>query len=95
MDMRPSQPNLGARAAQANALGWSKERLQYVPHPATWLNGERWLDEVPGIPTRVDRHPTWALNAGFANIDEAHNERCYQRNAHEFRDGKRIQEAMA
>lgn len=21
--------------------------LEYVPHPATWLNGERWTDELP------------------------------------------------
>jgi hypothetical protein len=19
---------------------------QYIPHPSTWLNGERWLDDV-------------------------------------------------
>jgi hypothetical protein len=41
------------------------------------------------------RHPQWALDAGFANIDEAHNERCYERNAHEFRDGKRIEGTLA
>jgi DNA replication protein DnaC len=21
--------------------------MEYVPHPATWLNGERWEDELP------------------------------------------------
>lgn len=86
---------LVAITAQAKALNWSKERLQYVPHPATWLNNERWLDEVPGSAAKSDRHPAWALNAGFANIDEAHNERCYERNAHEFRDGKRFQDVIA
>lgn len=25
---------------------WLGKDLQYVPHFATWLNGERWLDEV-------------------------------------------------
>jgi len=25
---------------------WSSDP-EYVPHPATWLNGERWLDEKP------------------------------------------------
>ena len=24
---------------------WKKLNGQYIPHPATWLNGERWLDE--------------------------------------------------
>ena len=25
---------------------WLGKELQYVPHFATWLNGERWTDEV-------------------------------------------------
>ena len=25
---------------------------QFIPHPATWLNGERWLDE-PEAPTKT------------------------------------------
>lgn len=24
-----------------------KEELEYVPHPSTWLHGERWTDELP------------------------------------------------
>jgi len=24
---------------------WGKDRKQYIPHPATWLNGKRWDDE--------------------------------------------------
>lgn len=31
---------------QMNSLQWQKDDGQYVPHPTTWLNGERWLDEV-------------------------------------------------
>ena len=27
---------------------WTKDGVQFVPHPATWLNGERWEDEVEG-----------------------------------------------
>lgn len=27
---------------------WLKDSGQYIPHPATWLNAERWLDELPG-----------------------------------------------
>ena len=27
---------------------WSaKNEPEYVPHPTTWLNGERWLDQPP------------------------------------------------
>jgi hypothetical protein len=27
---------------------------QYQPHPATWLNGKRWLDEAPTKPPRTE-----------------------------------------
>lgn len=40
-------------ATVLNALGkqkltkqWSKNNGQFIPHPATWINGERWNDEV-------------------------------------------------
>jgi hypothetical protein len=44
--------------AMLTALEWQREQaswndrdadgvLRYVPHPATWLNGERWDDEKP------------------------------------------------
>jgi hypothetical protein len=29
-------------------LGWRDTEPEFVPHPATWLNQERWLDELPG-----------------------------------------------
>ena len=25
---------------------WTKDGGRFIPHPATWLNAERWLDEV-------------------------------------------------
>ena len=79
---------LAALSTQVSALKWTGD--QYTPHPATWLNGERWLDEVPGATVKSSRHPQWALDAGFANIEEAGNERCFERNAHEFCHGKRV-----
>ena len=27
------------------------DETEFIPHPATWLNGERWLDESGGRPT--------------------------------------------
>jgi hypothetical protein len=44
-------PQLYAEVLTALA-GWRRvwlERgeLQFVPYPATWLNGERWTDELP------------------------------------------------
>ncbi len=32
-------------AVTAQSRGWSDP--QYIPHPATWLNGERWEDQRP------------------------------------------------
>ena len=37
---------LSAIEIQKNTEQWSKENGQYIPHPATWLNGKRWEDEV-------------------------------------------------
>lgn len=28
-------------------LWMARNEMQYVPHPATWLNGGRWEDELP------------------------------------------------
>ncbi len=36
---------LGKQLGQAD---WVKEGGKYIPHPATWLNQHRWLDEVKG-----------------------------------------------
>lgn len=39
-------------AAIVALVGWRRVwslrgELDYVPHPASWLNGERWTDELP------------------------------------------------
>lgn len=34
-------------AAQDAAARWEKRERRYIPMPASWLNDERWLDEVP------------------------------------------------
>lgn len=36
---------------QQNKTVWKDKDQQYIPHPSTWLNGERWEDEV--IPSFV------------------------------------------
>jgi len=36
-----------ALAWQARQPGWLKDDGQYIPLPATWLNGARWEDEPP------------------------------------------------
>ena len=40
---------LSAIARQKDTPQWKENGGQYIPHPATWLNGRRWEDEVaPG-----------------------------------------------
>jgi len=31
---------------QSASIDWQKDNGQFIPHPATWLNGRRWEDEV-------------------------------------------------
>lgn len=40
--------------AQKNSSQWVKDGGAFIPHPATWLNGARWDDEV--TPAKQSRH---------------------------------------
>ena len=47
-------PNEALRAQMMAALErqkrsprWLKDNGEYIPHPATWINGERWKDQPP------------------------------------------------
>lgn len=42
----PVQDLLDAIEAQKKSAQWTKDGGQFIPHPATWLNGKRWLDQV-------------------------------------------------
>jgi hypothetical protein len=46
---------LAAVAAQRTSDQWCKEDGRYIPNPATWLNQERWADEVAAPPGRDSR----------------------------------------
>lgn len=39
---------LAALERQKKSSQWTKDNGQFIPHPATWLNGKRWEDEVAG-----------------------------------------------
>ena len=39
------QQILSSVAAQKSCEQWKKDQGQYIPHPSTWLNGKRWLDQ--------------------------------------------------
>jgi hypothetical protein len=56
---------LTAIAAQLEGDAWKREDGQFIPHPATWLNGGRWLDEV-----RPYTPPPLKLPAGWWESSE-------------------------
>lgn len=42
---------LAAIASQKRSDQWTKDGGQFIPHPDTWLNQERWSDGGPEVPT--------------------------------------------
>lgn len=40
------QKMLDALEIQKQSPQWAKDGGQYIPHPATWINGERWNDST-------------------------------------------------
>lgn len=47
--LHPVERILSALERQKQSEAWTKDNGKFVPLPATWLNGERWLDEIDGI----------------------------------------------
>jgi len=48
------------------SIQWQRNHGQYIPNPATWLNQERWLDDVPqdmGL-------PDLKTNSRFHNLEQ-------------------------
>lgn len=54
-------------AAQVVSPGWTKDGGQFIPHPATWLNGRRWEDEVADCNTAS--RATASHHSGFSEKD--------------------------
>ncbi len=50
----PLELLLSAIAAQKKSEKWTKDGGQYIPMPATWLNGERWNDGVTVAAAELD-----------------------------------------
>jgi hypothetical protein len=47
---------------QAGSPDWKKEDGRFIPHPATWLNGRRWEDELETGPQFEDEDGSAAWN---------------------------------
>lgn len=54
-------------ARQVVCAEWTKDGGQFIPHPATWLNGKRWEDEVKSA-SNVHPFPQ-PRHTGFADRD--------------------------
>jgi len=50
---------LPALERQKASAPWLKDHGQYIPHPATYINGERWKDELPTNGHRRDVNDPW------------------------------------
>lgn len=61
---------------------WIKDQGQYIPNAATWLNAERWEDEVR--PYVEGRPNTGASGAGKPSLSEQVRQRAAQREAEQF-----------
>lgn len=65
---------LTAIAVQKVSPGWMKDSGQFIPHPATWLNGRRWEDEMPvGVPAKATRHAGFESRGYSKDVDEHGN----------------------
>lgn len=59
--LKPDDVLLGemlAKLEQAKQTpDWTKDDGQFIPHPATWLNGKGWEDEYPTASQQQERIP--------------------------------------
>lgn len=67
---------VAAVQAHAEILGWGTPGGQWPPNPATWLNGERWTDELekarPARPVLVKRGNQGATGAASDDKQDAY-----------------------
>jgi hypothetical protein len=54
---------------------WTKDGGKYIPHPATWLNGGRWADEIGtrAVPTPPPVHVPTRDEIESRRIQEMHD----------------------
>lgn len=51
---------LAALAEQKKSQQWTKDGGRFIPHPATWINQERWKDETTIATTPASRQKKYA-----------------------------------
>jgi len=57
-----------------NNQQWRRDNGQYIPNPSTWLNQQRWLDEIPaqqgGVGYSAGSHQGFQRSTGFRSADD-------------------------
>lgn len=58
------QQLMAAKAIDTHCQYWSAKEteLEYIPHPATWLNNERWEDELVIEPKKEKQNKEWMFS---------------------------------
>jgi uncharacterized protein YdaU (DUF1376 family) len=59
--IKPDDVVLKKMLAAINSQGLSSREIQFVPHPASWLNAKRWEDEISATTTNVTNMERRAL----------------------------------
>lgn len=79
------KPSADMEAAMHEALswqreqdGWVKDHGAFIPHPATWLRGERWEDEPP-----AHLRPRQPVGDWRFECRQMHGGRCTNSHFHE------------
>jgi len=65
---------LSALSWQRTCEQWTKDKGTYIPHPATWLNQERWTDEPPAEASKagpIDPKSYWKSQAEYVEAMRA------------------------
>jgi len=58
LKIKPDDVVLKKMLDAINQQGLPSKEIQFVPHPASWLNAKRWEDEIKVIPQQTD----WWVN---------------------------------
>lgn len=68
---------------------WNRDNGQYIPYPATWLNKQKWEDEISTAPVRKDPAPAKVVSAvKYEQRDYGDEDNlAYQRMIQEWRNG--------
>ena len=66
---------LSALEQQKKSAQWRRDKGQFIPYPATWLNGKRWEDESCAEPTKGENS-----SLDIAEIERLMVERARRRN---------------